>query len=99
VPKASSLLALPVAAGALYSIKTSGGHVRLDLVWASVAMALSSLSVVCSSLLLRTRLPVVGFKLGEQGLDNKLRVFIDYVISKVLVLFFITYLYFLKPSS
>lgn len=68
-----NILALPVAAGALYPIKTSGGHVRLDPVWASVAMALSSLSVVCSSLLLRTRLPVVGFRLGDQGLDSKLR--------------------------
>lgn len=60
-----NLLALPVAAGALYPIKTSGGHVRLDPVWASVAMALSSLSVVCSSLLLRTRLPVVGFRVAK----------------------------------
>ena len=57
-----NLLALPIAAGVLYPIKSNGGHVRLDPVWASVAMALSSLSVVCSSLLLRSRLPVVGFR-------------------------------------
>lgn len=61
-----NLLALPIAAGVLYPIKSNGSHVRLDPVWASVAMALSSLSVVCSSLLLRTRLPVVGFRLDEK---------------------------------
>ncbi|KAG9615434.1 heavy metal translocatin, partial [Aureobasidium melanogenum] len=57
-----NLIALPVAAGALYAITSGGTHVRLDPVWASLAMALSSVSVVSSSLLLRTRLPLVGFR-------------------------------------
>jgi len=58
-----NLIALPVAAGALYAITTSGGkHVRLDPVWASLAMALSSVSVVSSSLLLRTKIPFAGFR-------------------------------------
>jgi len=37
-------------------------HVRLDPVWASLAMALSSLSVVCSSLALRSNVPLLGFR-------------------------------------
>jgi Cu+-exporting ATPase len=60
-----NLIALPVAAGVLYPVKASGGHIRLDPVWASLAMALSSVSVVCSSLLLRSRIPVIGFRLSE----------------------------------
>ncbi|THC88393.1 hypothetical protein EYZ11_012161 [Aspergillus tanneri] len=57
-----NLIALPIAAGVLYVVKSDGDHVRLDPVWASLAMALSSVSVVCSSLLLKSRLPVVGFR-------------------------------------
>ncbi|EOO03707.1 putative copper-transporting atpase 1 protein [Phaeoacremonium minimum UCRPA7] len=55
-------IAVPVAAGALYPIMSNGKHVRLDPVWASLAMALSSISVVTSSLLLRSGLPLVGFR-------------------------------------
>lgn len=44
-----NIVAVPVAAGAIYP----AGHIRLDPVWASLAMALSSVSVVCSSLALR----------------------------------------------
>ncbi|CRG88247.1 hypothetical protein PISL3812_05275 [Talaromyces islandicus] len=57
-----NLIALPIAAGVLYAVKNGGSHVRLDPVWASLAMALSSVSVVCSSLLLKSRLPLVGFQ-------------------------------------
>jgi cation transport ATPase len=58
-----NVIALPIAAGVLYPLNTGGGsHVRLDPVWASLAMALSSISVVGSSLLLRTRVPWVGFR-------------------------------------
>lgn len=57
-----NLVALPIAAGVLYPIKTNGSYTRLDPVWASLAMALSSVSVICSSLLLRTSLPIVGFR-------------------------------------
>lgn len=60
-----NLIALPVAAGVLYPLQSNGVHIRLGPVWASLAMALSSVSVVCSSLLLRSRLPGVGFKPAE----------------------------------
>ncbi len=61
-----NLIALPIAAGVLYPVKSRGAHVRLDPVWASLAMALSSVSVVCSSLLLKSRLPLVGFKAKDE---------------------------------
>jgi cation transport ATPase len=60
-----NLVALPVAAGALYPLKSNGTHIRLDPVWASLAMALSSISVVCSSLLLKSKLPGVGFRTAK----------------------------------
>ena len=61
-----NLVALPVAAGVLYAVRTNtGGHVRLDPVWASLAMALSSVSVVGSSLLLKTKVPLLGVRLGK----------------------------------
>ncbi|KAI9767407.1 MAG: hypothetical protein M1835_007043, partial [Candelina submexicana] len=50
---------LPVAAGVLYPLP---GHPRLAPVWASLAMALSSVSVICSSLALRSKIPGVGFR-------------------------------------
>jgi Cu+-exporting ATPase len=63
-----NMVALPVAAGALYVLRGSNGeHVKLNPVWASLAMAASSISVVCSSLALRSRVPGVGFR------ENKLQ--------------------------
>jgi Cu+-exporting ATPase len=65
-----NLAALPIAAGVFYPVTTAGGHhVRLDPVWAALAMALSSVSVVCSSLLLRSKLPFVGFRRVERWID------------------------------
>ncbi|POS84493.1 hypothetical protein EPUL_004925 [Erysiphe pulchra] len=57
-----NLVALPVAAGALYPIARNGTHLRLDPVWASLAMATSSISVICSSLLMRSRVPGLGYR-------------------------------------
>ena len=57
-----NVIALPIAAGTLYPITSRGTHFRLDPAWAALAMAISSISVVGSSLLLRTRLPFVGFR-------------------------------------
>jgi len=62
-----NLIALPVAAGVLYPVMSNGRHVRLDPVWASLAMAASSISVVCSSLALRSKIPWVGFKARQEG--------------------------------
>jgi Cu+-exporting ATPase len=61
-----NLIALPVAAGVLYPVVSNGAHVRLDPVWASLAMAASSISVVCSSLALRSGIPGVGFKVPKE---------------------------------
>lgn len=58
-----NLLAVPIAAGCLYPVTTAGGqHVRLAPSWASLAMALSSISVVLSSLAMRSRVPGLGFR-------------------------------------
>ncbi|KAF8857414.1 Cu2+-exporting ATPase [Acephala macrosclerotiorum] len=54
-----NVVLLPIAAGVIYPVR---GHPRLNPVWASLAMALSSLSVISSSLILRTRLPIIGFR-------------------------------------
>jgi P-type E1-E2 ATPase len=60
-----NLIALPVAAGVLYPVVSNGVHIRLDPVWASLAMAASSISVVCSSLALRSGVPFLGFKVKK----------------------------------
>ena len=58
-----NVVAVPVAAGCLYGIRTgSGAHVTLDPVWAALAMALSSISVVLSSLSLRLGVPWIGYR-------------------------------------
>ncbi|KAH7029498.1 E1-E2 ATPase-domain-containing protein [Microdochium trichocladiopsis] len=57
-----NLTAVPVAAGCLYWIVANGEHVRLDPVWASLAMALSSISVITSSLLLKAPWYLGGFR-------------------------------------
>lgn len=63
-------IALPVAAGAFYPIVSEGNHVKLDPVWASLAMALSSISVVLSSLALRSRVFGIGFRARKIGVDK-----------------------------
>ncbi|KAK4232621.1 E1-E2 ATPase-domain-containing protein [Podospora fimiseda] len=50
-----NVIAIPFAAGAFYPIKANGNHIKLDPAFAALAMALSSISVVVSSLLLKTR--------------------------------------------
>ncbi|KAL8337817.1 hypothetical protein RB598_006629 [Gaeumannomyces tritici] len=63
-----NVLAVPVAAGVLYPVTTQmGQHVRFNPVWASLAMALSSISVVLSSLALGTRWWAVGFRASRVG--------------------------------
>ncbi|KAI1090472.1 heavy metal translocatin [Rostrohypoxylon terebratum] len=57
-----NLLAVPFAAGCFYAIMVNGQHIRLPPVWASLAMALSSISVVTSSLALRSGIPWLGFR-------------------------------------
>ncbi|KAF2674939.1 heavy metal translocatin [Microthyrium microscopicum] len=57
-----NIIAMPVSAGVFYAIVSNGKHIVLEPVWASLAMALSSISVICSSLLLRSKLPFVGFR-------------------------------------
>ncbi|KAJ4326176.1 hypothetical protein N0V84_003227 [Fusarium piperis] len=67
-----NMIAVPVAAGCLYPITTGdGSHVKLDPVWAALAMALSSISVVLSSLSLRTGIPGVGFQYREVEVDDE----------------------------
>lgn len=60
-----NVIAIPIAAGCLYPIPNNGQHVRLDPVWASLAMALSSISVVTSSLALRSPIPGLGFRVKK----------------------------------
>ncbi|KAI0112398.1 heavy metal translocatin [Nemania sp. FL0031] len=62
-----NLVAIPIAAGCLYAVVADGRHVTLDPVWASLAMALSSFSVVMSSLALKTRVPGIGYR--ARGID------------------------------
>ncbi|KAG0135033.1 E1-E2 ATPase-domain-containing protein [Tuber indicum] len=59
-----NLIALPVAAGVLYPV--AHRRIRLDPVWAALAMAFSSVSVVCSSLMLKTRWWGVGFRPSQE---------------------------------
>lgn len=50
-----NIIAIPIAAGVIYPYKNS----RLDPVWAALAMALSSVSVITSSLLLKLYKPKI----------------------------------------
>ena len=59
-----NVVLLPIAAGVIYPVH---GHPRLNPVWASLAMAMSSLSVICSSLVMRTGIPVVGFRAAGEA--------------------------------
>jgi cation transport ATPase len=57
-----NVVAVPVAAGVLYP----AGRIRVQPEWAALAMAFSSVSVVCSSLLLKTRWWGVGFRARQE---------------------------------
>ena len=59
-----NVVLLPIAAGVIYPVH---GHPRLNPVWASLAMAMSSLSVICSSLVMKTGIPVVGFRAAREA--------------------------------
>jgi cation transport ATPase len=59
-----NVVLLPVAVGLIY---LAHGHPRLNPVWASLAMALSSLSAICSSLILRTGIPEIGFRAAREA--------------------------------
>ncbi|KAF3196656.1 hypothetical protein TWF679_004568 [Orbilia oligospora] len=54
-----NVIGIPIAAGVLYGYKRT----RLDPSWAALAMAGSSVSVVASSLLLRSRIRGLGFRI------------------------------------
>ncbi|KIW15763.1 hypothetical protein PV08_05813 [Exophiala spinifera] len=59
---------VPIAAGVIYP---APGHPKLNPVWASLAMALSSLSVISSSLVMRTGIRVIGYRAsGSQRKDK-----------------------------
>ncbi|KAK5069370.1 hypothetical protein LTR51_008620 [Lithohypha guttulata] len=58
-----NVVLIPIAAGMIYPLH---GHPRLNPVWASLAMAMSSLSVICSSLVMRTGIPVVGYRATKE---------------------------------
>ncbi|KAI9796212.1 MAG: hypothetical protein M1833_006463 [Piccolia ochrophora] len=58
---------IPVAAGVFFRVGGGGGGWRLGPVWASAAMAASSVSVVLSSLALRTRVWGIGYRGGMRG--------------------------------
>ncbi|KAI1326577.1 heavy metal translocating P-type ATPase [Xylariaceae sp. FL0255] len=62
-----NLIGIPIAAGVFYPIVAAGNHVVLNPVWSSLAMALSSFSVVMSSLALKTRIPGLGFRAKRIG--------------------------------
>ena len=70
-----NVVLLPIAAGVLYPVH---GHPRLNPVWASLAMAMSSLSVICSSLIMRTRIPIVGFRATKE--EEQSRTGRDYTV-------------------
>jgi heavy metal translocating P-type ATPase len=65
-----NVVLLPIAAGVIYPVH---GHPRLNPVWASLAMALSSLSVISSSLVMKTGIPVVGFRAAREAEQRKAR--------------------------